>query len=492
MEYVEEEFCNKSLIDLTNCSIEYNKYFVDTTDFKPEAVAVPLTFAFIFLVGVTGNVLLILNFARHKKLSTPHNALVVNLAAGDLLMLVIGLPFNSVLYTVPYWPFGELLCRLSRFAETMAMAVTIATLTVLSVERYFIVTGRRRHHPLSSMPMLVIIAIWAAGFVLSFPMLVSSAVLAPPNNVTNGSGRVEESPEFCFDFNPAWGPVYPQVNVLGKFLLLFVLPLLVITPCYLSLAFHLLFKMFGSRGTPTSKTPLRSAAAAPPLRRGEGEDSNPPSDAKEDSRCQDQRAGSSHSNDVVNSATATAPAAAHSNNATNTNTTTTTTTSAAVANSSSDRRGGSQKRKLPPTRKRRRLAVTVLGLVASFVACWLPRHVFLLWFHFDPGLFNAFWHVFKIFAFCLMFSNSAVNPFVFYVLDLRFRAFVHAVLLCRRRGAGPLPSSGGSGAEENGGGGGGGGGHPETLAVEVSVTDDRKTYIVMSEMPACAERLDAV
>lgn len=443
MEYVEDEFCNKSLDDLTNCSIEYNRHFVDTTDLKPEAVAVPLTFAFIFLVGVTGNVLLILNFARHKKLSTPHNALVVNLAAGDLLMLAIGLPFNSVWYTVPYWPFGDLLCRLSRFAETMATAVTIATLAVLSVERYFIVTGRRRHRPLSSIPLLVILAIWVVGFVLGLPDLISATVVTPPNNGSNGSAA-----EFCFDFNPVWGPVYPRVNVMGKFLLLFVLPLLIIAPCYLGLAFHLFFKMFGARGTPTSKTPLRSAAVTPPVRRVTGEDSNPASDVKEDNHCQDQRAGSSE-NDVH--------LAGHSNNATD----------------------GSRRAKTP-TRKRRRLAVTVLGLVLTFVLCWLPRHVFLLWFHFDPSLFNAFWHVFKIFAFCLMFSNSAVNPFVFYVLDVHFRAFVHAAVLCRRSNS------------YSGTGGGNGGGNPETQAVEMSATEDRKTYIVMSEMHTCAETVDAV
>lgn len=444
MEYTEGEFCNKSLQDVTNCSIEYNRHFVNTTDLTPEAVAVPLTFAFIFLVGVTGNVLLIMNFARHKKLSTPHNALVVNLAAGDLLMLVIGLPFNSVWYTVPYWPFGDLPCRLSRFAETMATAVTIATLAVLSVERYFIVTGRRRHRPLSSIPILVTVAIWVIGFVLGLPDLISATVVTPPSvNGANGS-----SVEFCLDFNPAWGPVYPQVNIIWKFLLLFVLPLLVIAPCYLGLAFHLVFKMFGSRGTPTSKTPLRSAAAPPPVRRVTADDSNPPGDVIEGNHCQDPKGESSPKD---------ANSAVHFNNATN-----------------------DGARAKTPTRKRRRLAVTVLGLVASFVVCWLPRHVFLLWFYFDPSLFNAFWNVFKILGFCLMFANSAVNPFVFYVLDLRFRAFVHASMLCRRKN-----SSSGTWAEN-------GGGLPETAVVEVSATEERKTYIVMSEMPPCTERVDSV
>lgn len=476
MEYVEDEFCNKSLDDVINCSIEYNKHLVESRDLKPEAIAVPLTFALIFLVGVTGNVLLILNFARHKKLSTPHNALVVNLAAGDLLMLVIGLPFNSVWYTVPHWPFGDLLCRLSRFAETFATAVTIATLTVLSVERFFIVTGRRRHHqPLLSIPVVVVVVIWVLGFVIGMPDLISATIVNMPrmpanSSISSGSSDEDVDPaEFCFDYNPDWGPGYPKVNITSKFLLLFLLPLLIIAPCYLALAFHLVFKMFGSRGTPTSKTPLRTAAVTPPVRDhnpNADDDTNPLNDVKEENHLAQARksVGSSPQNNVSNSAGA---AATHLNNGNNDS--------------------GGKKRKTP-TRKRRRLALTVLGLVFSFVLCWLPRHIFLLWFHFDPGLFNAFWHVFKIVSFCLMFSNSAVNPFVFYVLDLRFRAFVHAVMLCRKGN----PGSTGGGGRGGEGGGGNGETNPDTMAVEMSVTEVKRTYVVMSDMPSATQVVDDV
>ncbi|KAK7497381.1 hypothetical protein BaRGS_00011425 [Batillaria attramentaria] len=445
MGYAEDEFCNKSLEHATNCSVEYERW-AETSGLKPEAVAVPLTFALIFVVGVTGNVLLTLNFARHKKLSTPHNALVVNLAGGDLLMLVIGLPFNSVWYTVPYWPFGELICKLSRFAETAATAVTIATLTALSVERYLIVTGRRRQQSLSSsLPLVVVSVVWAMGLVLSLPDLLSASVHTAKDN------RTGEEREFCLDYNPTWGHSYPMVNVMCRFLVLFLLPLMVIAPCYIALAFHLFFKMFDVRGTPTSKTPLRATAASSAVRPEEGFEAthdNGASTQDNQARVQIMEPGQSE----------TTSSTAYSNNFSATPTTTPRKT---------------------PSRKRRRLAVTVLGLVTAFIACWLPRHIFLLWFYFDPGLYNNFWHVFKITGFCLMFANSAVNPFVFYVLDLHFRTFVNSVLCCRRIGRSP------SNGEVTGAA-------QDTTAVEMSATEDRKTCIAMAEMPAAGERIDAV
>ena len=433
MEYVEDEFCNKTVTDVVNCTIEYSKHQMNSTDLKPEAVAVPLTFALIFVIGVTGNVLLILNFARHKNLSTPHNALVVNLAAGDLLMLMIGVPFNSVWYTLPDWPFGDFLCRLSRFAETLATAVTICTLTVLSVERFFIVTGRRRHQPLHSLPVLVLLFVWLLGLLIAVPDFLSPTLLTPHN--------LSSQHQYCVDFNPEWGAVYPKVNVMSKFVLLFFLPLLVIAPCYVGLAFHLLFKMFGARATPTSKTPLTATSQAP------RDDSGDVKEGPTDEAGQNDVGGLTRANP-------------------------------------------SGQGRMKKARKRRRLAVTVLGLVLCFLLCWLPRYVYLLWFYFDPGLFNAFWHVFKMAGFFLMFSNSAVNPFVFYVLDLRFRAFVHAAVLCRNE------SRQGEGQGEGGGGRGGRGDtclvNVETTAVEMSVTEERKNYIALAPLPDSTQTVDAV
>jgi len=65
----------------------------------------------------------------------------------------------------------------------------------------------------------------------------------------------------------------------------------------------------------------------------------------------------------------------------------------------------------------------VLIFVVIFAACWLPRHAWLLVWHYGDMCFNEYWHVFKAVGFCLTFIYSAVNPFTLYVISDQFRRY---------------------------------------------------------------------
>lgn len=71
--------------------------------------------------------------------------------------------------------------------------------------------------------------------------------------------------------------------------------------------------------------------------------------------------------------------------------------------------------------KRKRMVALVFGLVLVFVLTWLPRHVYLMWFHFDPSPYDTTWHIIKMAGICLMYCNSALNPVVFFCFDSSFR-----------------------------------------------------------------------
>ena len=79
---------------------------------------------------------------------------------------------------------------------------------------------------------------------------------------------------------------------------------------------------------------------------------------------------------------------------------------------------------------RKKVAKVVLSFVIVFMICWLPRHTYILWFHYDPGLYNMFWHVFKIIGFCLSFINSCINPLALYFLSKQFRRYYNRYLFC--------------------------------------------------------------
>ncbi|XP_058464452.1 neuropeptide CCHamide-1 receptor-like [Malaya genurostris] len=93
---------------------------------------------------------------------------------------------------------------------------------------------------------------------------------------------------------------------------------------------------------------------------------------------------------------------------------------------------------------RRKVAITVWAFVVIFGICFLPSHLFMLWFYYNPNSqeeYNQFWHVLRIVGFCLSFANSCANPVALYCVSGAFRKHFNRYLLCegsssarRRRG----------------------------------------------------------
>lgn len=82
-----------------------------------------------------------------------------------------------------------------------------------------------------------------------------------------------------------------------------------------------------------------------------------------------------------------------------------------------------------------KLARMVLALVAIFAFCFLPNHIFMMWFYYTwpdsyDKNYNDFWHVLKIMGYCLTFANSALNPVVLYFISGKFRAHFKRYVLC--------------------------------------------------------------
>jgi len=87
---------NISTINNTLQSI--NDYY-DYAD-RPETYIVPALFAIIFVIGMIGNITLVLIFVRNKQMRNVPNIYIINLALGDLLVIISCVPFTSTVYTV--------------------------------------------------------------------------------------------------------------------------------------------------------------------------------------------------------------------------------------------------------------------------------------------------------------------------------------------------------------------------------------------------------
>ncbi|XP_068201234.1 thyrotropin-releasing hormone receptor-like [Palaemon carinicauda] len=132
----------------------------------------------LMVVGVTGNVLVPIVVMRTRDLRSSTNLLLVNLAAADLLVLMVSLPTAlTELHSKPEtWVLGEHMCKLVPFVEYCVCHASVLTILVISFERYYaICRPLRASYTCTKMRACTcILTIWAAAVFLSCPLLILS------------------------------------------------------------------------------------------------------------------------------------------------------------------------------------------------------------------------------------------------------------------------------------------------------------------------------
>lgn len=198
------------------------------------------------------------------------DSLIASLALADLCFLVT-LPLWAAYTALGFhWPFGQPLCQLSSFLTALNMYASVFSLSVLSMERYWVLTGRRppsrhHHHHHYHHPHR---ALWVLGGVW-----LLAGLLALPGLLLRSVKEVEADYDLEDDFYPAPGSSSALLSCQMDYSVLigpeveetereraetwwaaalsikststgFLLPLLVLLLCYCSLA-RLLRRHFG-------------------------------------------------------------------------------------------------------------------------------------------------------------------------------------------------------------------------------------------------------
>lgn len=123
------------------------------------------------ILGIPGNVSAIIFVWKKSDGSlSPIIPFLLNLAAADLLVLTIYIPFYIAYEAADFeWPFGAFLCKAVFSLTHICMYASLATLTAIAVERYLITfcDGIRR-----KTVKYVVIIIWVLAVCLSIPQMV--------------------------------------------------------------------------------------------------------------------------------------------------------------------------------------------------------------------------------------------------------------------------------------------------------------------------------
>ena len=142
-------------------------------------IIVPTIFGVIVLLGLLGNLLVILVVVSDKHMRNTTNILILSLAVADLLFIVFCVPFTATMYALPIWPFGELWCKVVQYLMFVCAYASVYTLVLMSLDRYLAVV-----HAIRSMSFrterntwLAVAATWAVILLGHVPLVLDYGIM---------------------------------------------------------------------------------------------------------------------------------------------------------------------------------------------------------------------------------------------------------------------------------------------------------------------------
>ncbi|KAK3580109.1 hypothetical protein CHS0354_005168 [Potamilus streckersoni] len=124
----------------------------------------------IFLLGVSGNSLVVYVVLRNKAMQTITNIFITNLAVSDILMCLLSVPFTPLSYFMNSWIFGDVLCHMVPMSLGICVYVSTLTSTAIAVDRYFVIVYPFKPRMKTCVCLLMIVAIWIISISISLPL----------------------------------------------------------------------------------------------------------------------------------------------------------------------------------------------------------------------------------------------------------------------------------------------------------------------------------
>ena len=105
--------------------------WVDDPAFLPTTII----YGFAFVLGITGNTLVIFALLGDRKAHNVTSSFLVSLALADLVFLIVCVPYDLGIKMKAHWAGGLALCKIFGFVEMLSAAASVLNLTAVSVER---------------------------------------------------------------------------------------------------------------------------------------------------------------------------------------------------------------------------------------------------------------------------------------------------------------------------------------------------------------------
>uniref|UniRef100_A0A3B5BAC9 Alpha-2B adrenergic receptor n=1 Tax=Stegastes partitus TaxID=144197 RepID=A0A3B5BAC9_9TELE len=241
-----------------------NRSTVRSSPYTPQATAAfAIAITSMMLLTIVGNILVIIAVLTSRSLKGAQNLFLVSLAAADILVATLIIPFSLANELQGYWAFSSIWCEIYLALDVLFCTSSIVHLCAIALDRYLSIS-RPVSYGAKRTPLRIkaaIIVVWLISAVISFPPLLTL-------------DKSEGGEEVCELNNERWYILY---STIGSFF----------APCVIMILVYIRIYQIAKQHTRCPPGQKHKAAAAGGNRSTSqrektdatmsGSDSNPPS-----------------------------------------------------------------------------------------------------------------------------------------------------------------------------------------------------------------------
>uniref|UniRef100_A0A4W5NRW6 Alpha-2B adrenergic receptor n=1 Tax=Hucho hucho TaxID=62062 RepID=A0A4W5NRW6_9TELE len=403
-------------ISFTSGPTPCNQTVLRTPPYSPEATALfAIAITLMMILTIVGNILVIIAVLTSRSLRGPQNLFLVSLAAADILVATLIIPFSLANELQGYWAFRSLWCEIYLALDVLFCTSSIAHLCAISLDRYLSIS-RPVSYCAQRTPARIkaaIVVVWLLSAAISFPPLLS---------LDKSEGGVE----VCELNNERWYILY---STIGSFF----------APCLIMIGVYIRIYQIPSLPTPvltSPKPPSPTIALSPtlPLADSQPEETHRQGERQEERQrntTNDDRNGTVKNNGGSKSGGAglrIQPLSSLTSHKFKKTVATPTSTELA-----SDRPGKTQatpmSRRKAMVNREKRFTFVLAVVIGVFVICWFPFFFSYSLQAICPETCSLPDPLFKFF-FWIGYCNSCLNPVIYTIFNQDFRKAFKKIL-CR-------------------------------------------------------------
>ncbi|XP_017549538.2 orexin receptor type 2 [Pygocentrus nattereri] len=191
----------------------------------------------VFLVSLVGNTLVCFAVWKNHHMRTVTNYFIVNLSFADILVTLTCLPASLVVDITETWFFGETLCRILPYLQTISVSVSVLTLSCIAQDRWYAICHPLKFKSTAKRARKSIVLIWLVSCVIMIPQAIvmecSSLLPELLPELTNKTSLFTVCDEH-------WGDeIYPKVYHTCFFIVTYFAPLCLMVLAYIQICHKL-------------------------------------------------------------------------------------------------------------------------------------------------------------------------------------------------------------------------------------------------------------